>query len=394
MPCVLSARYKEISALLEARAGSPERAKYNRLVDIAQDAGVSLTWLRNVSSIPYRGKAALFEQLALTLGVPLKRIAYEDERAEELLNRMVGRENDLAVLDRLWVEKETPLAVIKGVRGEGKTKLVEAFLAPRSKARVFRWDFRISTSLDAFFSRLSQFLSLANCEGDSIRHAEDCARAILTSNQAQLVAVDSFEVLLDSSGVIEDVRVHSFVRTLLSEFRSPSQALVILTSRSDLELLSAYPRSFHPIELEARSLQDAASLMRGFLEVAHCDHPQSIDPALLEDFVRSVGRHTLTLKLAAAHIGDRQSPSHDANRMLATLTFERLGTTEILGHLSADLDRHEVMLLQELSCCHNREGLRLLPKLFAALSEEAGTPTPSLLRNPRTFRKAGHHAFL
>lgn len=124
---------------------------------------------------------------------------------------LVGREAQIAFLDRAWADPATNVVQVIAARGTGKTALVvKWFRKHLSEATVFGWSFYSQgssvdrqTSSDPFFADIIQWFGIKVVPEASIYiKAEAVARRL--HEECVLLLLDGVEPLQDSTGALRD----------------------------------------------------------------------------------------------------------------------------------------------------------------------------------------------
>ena len=137
---------------------------------------------------------------------------------------LIGRENELAFLDRAWSNADTNFVQVIAAGGTGKTALVDKWFRPHlGEADVFGWSFYSQgsspdrqTSSDPFFAEILAWLHIEIAPTASIyAKAEAVARRL--REERVLLLLDGVEPLQDAEGTLRDMALKALLLELDTE---------------------------------------------------------------------------------------------------------------------------------------------------------------------------------
>jgi hypothetical protein len=205
--------------------------------------------------------------------------------------RLVGREDERAILHRV-LDADGPLVVfVHGLAGVGKSTLVQAFAveARDRGATVLRLDCRAIEPTERGF-----LAALAGATGADLSTATDAAARLERLGEQVVLILDTFEVFR-----LFDAWLQQRFVTLLSH-----NVRVVLSGREPP--MSGWESTlgdlFRSLALGGLSVDDAATLLR----------QSGVDAASAERIDRFARGHPLSLKLAASALRNRPDVSIEA----------------------------------------------------------------------------------
>jgi tetratricopeptide (TPR) repeat protein len=147
---------------------------------------------------------------------------------------LLGRDQELAFLDRAWADPAANLVQIIAAGGTGKTALVDKWFRPHvGEATIFGWSFysqgtseNRQTSSDPFYADILRFFKI-RVEPTASVYAKAEAVAEHMRKERVLLILDGCEPLQDSAGEMKD----SALKALLQELATQNKGLVVCTTR-------------------------------------------------------------------------------------------------------------------------------------------------------------------
>jgi tetratricopeptide (TPR) repeat protein len=157
---------------------------------------------------------------------------------------LIGRDEQIALLDRAWADPAANLVQVIAAGGTGKTALVDKwFRRHLGEATIFGWSFYSQgssadrqTSSDPFFADLIKWFHIDVAPTDSVYiKAEAVARRL--REECVLLLLDGVEPLQDASGSVRDAGL----KALLQELATGHRGLVVCTTRVRMDIPEAIP---------------------------------------------------------------------------------------------------------------------------------------------------------
>jgi tetratricopeptide (TPR) repeat protein len=230
--------------------------------------------------------------------------------------QLVGREDELALIDAAWQSPEKQVLTFVALGGEGKTSLVAKWAAklPPDCDAAFAWSFysqgtreRGDASADVFLAEALRFFGEGELADSPASAWEKCRQlARVVGQRRALLILDGLEPLQypPTSPKKGELKEDGLV-ALLSGLAETNDGLCLVTTRYEIPNLSMYRESTAP-QVELHRLSTEAGV--------HLLHTLGVRPesGSAEDFrglVEEVKGHALTLNLlgrylAEAHSGD------------------------------------------------------------------------------------------
>lgn len=220
----------------------------------------------------------------------------------------VGREGELAQLDRAWEEPGVHVISLVAWGGVGKSALVNRWLGGMerdgfpSAERVFAWSFysqgsgERAESADAFFNEaLRWFGDPDPAAGTAIQRSERLVR--LVRGERTLLVLDGLEPLQHPPGPLEGRLKDPALAVLVKELASASPGLCVITTREKVAELASRAGTTAPrIDLEHLAPEAGAELLK---ELGVTGSKRE-----LEDAAREFGGHALALTLLGTYLRD------------------------------------------------------------------------------------------
>lgn len=212
---------------------------------------------------------------------------------------LIGRGEQIELLDRAWADPETNFIQIIAPGGTGKTALMDKwFRRHLGEATVFGWSFysqgtseqRQASSSDPFFAEIMSWLNISLPPAASV-YAKAEAVANHLREEKMLLILDGIEPMQDSTGFLSD----SALKALLQELSTKNAGLVLCTTRVRLDLPDDPPRVLS-VDLDNLTLEYGAEYLRHL--AVHGEQQE------LEQASKDCGNHALALTLLGTYLVD------------------------------------------------------------------------------------------
>ena len=211
---------------------------------------------------------------------------------------LIGRENELAFLDRAWSDADTNFVQVIAADGTGKTALVDKwFRRHLGEAGVFGWSFYSQgaapgrqTSSDPFFAEILAWLHIDIAPTASIYAKADAVASRLRQERVLLI-LDGVEPLQDAGGSVRDAAL----KALLQELDTANHGLVVCTTRLRMDIPDDPPRVLS-LDLDNLTPEQGAEYLRQ-LKVEGTDEE-------LQQASREYWSHALALTLLGTYLTD------------------------------------------------------------------------------------------
>jgi tetratricopeptide (TPR) repeat protein len=211
---------------------------------------------------------------------------------------LIGRENEIAFLDRAWSDAGTNFVQVIAAGGTGKTALVDKwFRRHLHEAPFFGWSFYSQgaapgrqTSSDPFFAEILDWLGIHVPPTASI-YAKADAVADRLRQERLLLILDGVEPLQDPSGALRDAAL----KALLQELDTANRGLVVCTTRLRMDIPDDPPRA-QSLDLDNLTPEQGAEYLRD-LGVEGTDEE-------LQQASREYWNHALALTLLGTYLTD------------------------------------------------------------------------------------------
>ncbi len=225
----------------------------------------------------------------------------------------LGREDELAALDAAWADPGTRVQAVIGVGGEGKSALVDRWLAGmgdadyRGAARVYGWSFYSQgagedrqVSADLFIEQaLTWFGDPRPSEGDP--WAKGVRLAALIREQPTLLVLDGLEPLQFPPGESEGRIKDPALATLLRELAARMNGLCVVSSRQMLRDFAEGTPGIGVLRLPALSGAVGAEVLRRWGVVGA---EEELRAAVVEVKGHALAVNLMGSYLAMFHAGD------------------------------------------------------------------------------------------
>jgi hypothetical protein len=178
---------------------------------------------------------------------------------------LLGRDPQLAFLDRAWADPAANLVQIIAAGGTGKTALVDKwFRRHLNEATIFGWSFysqgtseNRQTSSDPFFAEILRFFQIT-VEPTASVYAKAEALADHLRKERVLLILDGCEPLQDAAGDMKD----SALKALLQELATQNKGLVVCTTRVRINDVPDDPPRAQSIDLDNLDPEHGAEYLR------------------------------------------------------------------------------------------------------------------------------------
>ena len=219
---------------------------------------------------------------------------------------LIGREEELAFLDRAWADPATNFVQVIAAGGTGKTALVDKwFRRHLGEATVFGWSFYSQgsspdrqTSSDPFCAEIVGWLHIDIAPTASVyAKAEAVARRL--REERVLLLLDGVEPLQDTAGAMRD----AWLKALLLELETENRGMVVCTTRARIDIPDDGARVLL-IDLDNLTPEQGAEYLRS-LKVEGADEER-------EKASKEYGNHALALTLLGTYLADFHD--HDISR--------------------------------------------------------------------------------
>jgi tetratricopeptide (TPR) repeat protein len=214
---------------------------------------------------------------------------------------LIGREDEIAFLDRAWSDADTNFVQVIAAGGTGKTALVDKwFRRHLGEAPFFGWSFYSQgaapgrqTSSDPFFAEILAWLGIQIAPTASI-YAKADALADRLRQERLLLILDGVEPLQDPSGAVRD----SALKALLQELDTANRGLVVSTTRLRMDIPDDPPRVLS-LDLDNLTPEQGAEYLRHLMNIKGTDDEEELQQAS-----REYWNHALALTLLGTYLSD------------------------------------------------------------------------------------------
>ena len=198
-------------------------------------------------------------------------VAAEPDRPRAFIGKLptvdptlLGRDLQLAFLDRAWADPATNLVQIIAAGGTGKTALVDKwFRRHLNEATVFGWSFysqgtseNRQTSSDPFFADILRFFKIT-VEPTASVYAKAEVLADHLRKERVLLLLDGVEPLQDPTGTLRDAAL----KALFQELDTADRGLVVCTTRLRLDIPDDPPRALS-LDLDNLTAEQGAEYLQ------------------------------------------------------------------------------------------------------------------------------------
>lgn len=211
----------------------------------------------------------------------------------------LGRERELAFLDRAWGDAGANFVQVIAAGGTGKTALVDRwFRRHLDEATIFGWSFysqgtgeKRQASSDQFFGEALGFFGIRVDATASVwARAEALAERL--RGERVLLILDGCEPLQDAAGEMKD----SALKVLLQELATQNRGLVVCTTRVRIRDVGDEAPRARSLDLDDLEPEHGAEYLR-HLGVAGTEEE-------LREASEDYGNHALALTLLGSYLAD------------------------------------------------------------------------------------------
>jgi len=257
---------REDRFVYDVAQGKSQQEHYRRISARGRDRGQFLNQER-LSSAVLRDLVEILPRLESRIAVPPTRLRHTAEV-------LIGRDEELTMLDAAWNEEHTNVVVVRGKGGEGKTSLVASWMAElamkdwRGAEFVFDWSFysqgtkaqSTATAEACIVSALEFFGDAAPNVGGPEERGSRLAR--LVGSTRGLLVLDGLEPLQYPPGPMHGQLTDQGMAALLRGLVGRNAGLCVVTTREKVdEIKQHYGKSAIDHSLEFLSPGAGASLL-------------------------------------------------------------------------------------------------------------------------------------
>lgn len=292
--------------VFNAAEAQSQKDHYQRISALGHDRGQFLNEER-LSSAVLRDLVEILPRLEARIQIPPTRLTHT---AQEL----IGREEELTMLDRAWNEGKN-VVVVRGKGGEGKTSLVASWMAElalknwRGAEWVFDWSFYSQGTRDQGAASGENFIITALVFfGDASPNAggpeERGARlAGLVGARRGLLVLDGLEPLQYPPGPMHGQLTDKGVAALLRGLAAQNAGLCVVTTREKVdEIKQHYGKSATDHSLEFLPPVAGAALLHYAGAQRAGEKAIAADDRELQQASVEVQGHALTLFLVGQYL--------------------------------------------------------------------------------------------
>ncbi len=241
-------------------------------------------------------------------------------------NKLIGREEELQILDDAWNDDSKNIITLKAFGGSGKTALVKTWLYQLAEKSlqdsdvIYVHSFYLQNSVENGQASAEQFFDEAlewfHYEGDPLTSYYNKALklAILIKQQRTLLVLDGLEPLQHRVKGVNDGEIRDLaLSTLIKELSFQNKGLLVILSRQDVTELNGIPDS-----LVTQYALKPLSIPAG-LELFKENKIKGSDKEL-ETAVREFDGHALSLNLLAKYLREYEDSDIRQRTNLRALT--------------------------------------------------------------------------
>jgi hypothetical protein len=340
---------REERFVYDANEERSQREHYKRICALGRDRGRILNQER-LSSAVLRDLVEILPRLESRIDVPPTKLRHTAEV-------LIGRDEELTMLDDAWNDSHKNVVVVRGKGGEGKTSLVASWMAElamkdwREAESVFDWSFYSQGTKDKGNATAEPFIVAAltffgDPDPDRGAFEERGARlAQLVGSKRSLLVLDGLEPLQYPPGPMHGQLTDKGMAILLKGLAGHNAGLCVVTTREKVdEIKQHYGRSAIDHALEFLSPTAGAALLHyagarraGQKTIAPDD--QELTQASIE-----VHGHALTLFLIGQYLKlteDGDIRRRDCMRLADAEAEYKNDATRLYGHAFKAIEAYE-----------------------------------------------------
>ncbi len=293
--------------VLSAVEVQSQKEHYARINALGHDRGEFLNEER-LSSAVLRDLVEILPLLGPTVEVSATRLPHSAER-------LIGRDTDLARLDRAWDDPHKNVIIIRALGGMGKTSLVATWMAKlaqenwRGAEHVFDWSFYSQGTRDQTAASADTFIAAALHKfGDpdptlGPAWERGVRLASLIGKQRCLLVLDGLEPLQHPPGPMGGKLKDAAVEALLKKLAAQNTGLCVVTTREKVpDIQQHYGRTAEDLPLPALTDLAGAALLH-FAGATRAGAKEILrDDRELQAASHEVRGHGLTLQLLGKYL--------------------------------------------------------------------------------------------
>lgn len=284
-----------------------QKEHYQRIAALGHDRGQFFNEER-LSSAVLRDLVEILPRLEVHIEVSPTRLRHTAER-------LIGRDEELTMLDKSWESDQTHVVVVRAFGGMGKTSLVATWMAElalkgwRGAQRVFDWSFYSQGTNEQSAASSDTFISAALTafgDADPVRGSpwdRGARLARLVGEHRCLLVLDGLEPLQHAPGSMEGKLKDQAIEALLKGLCAHNAGLCVVTTREKVpDIQQHYSRT--AIDKELIRLSDLAGA--ALLHHAGANRAGAVQIAPDDKELRAASRevhgHGLTLQLLGRYL--------------------------------------------------------------------------------------------
>jgi len=298
---------RENRFVYDAAQDKSQQEHYRRISKLGRDRGKFLNQER-LSSAVLRDLVDILPSLESRIDVPPTKLRHTAEV-------LIGRDEELSMLDAAWSDEHRNVVVVRGKGGEGKTSLVASWMAEltmkdwRGAESVFDWSFYSQGTKDQGTASAEQFIVAALTffgDPDPNRGAFEergVRLAQLVGSKRSLMVLDGLEPLQYPPGPMHGQLTDKGMAALLKGLAGQNAGLCVVTTREKVdEIKQHYAKSAIDHALEFLSPIAGAALLHYAGAKRAGQKAIAPDDKELEQASIDVHGHALTLFLVGQYL--------------------------------------------------------------------------------------------